>query len=81
MLGFKNFNRAQRTLSGIELVRMLKKGNYDVRRECQKPIGIILWTANIIFLKAALFILSMTLFATEQGSFIYVLSLLTKSGQ
>jgi transposase-like protein len=26
MLGFKNFHCAQRTLAGIELIRMLKKG-------------------------------------------------------
>jgi len=26
MLGFKNFNSAQRTLVGIELVSMIKKG-------------------------------------------------------
>jgi len=28
MLGFKNFHCAQKTLSGIELVRMIKKGQY-----------------------------------------------------
>jgi len=26
MLGFKNFTAAQKTLAGVELVRMLKKG-------------------------------------------------------
>lgn len=29
MLGFKNFHSAQKTLAGIELVRMIKKGQYQ----------------------------------------------------
>ena len=34
MLGFKNFFAAQRTLSGIELIRMLKKG--QMQRQDQR---------------------------------------------
>ena len=29
MLGFKNFHAAQKTLAGIELIRMIKKGNRE----------------------------------------------------
>ncbi len=34
MLGFKNFRRAQTLLAGIELVSMLRKGQYLQEPEC-----------------------------------------------
>ena len=38
ILGFKNFNAAQKTLAGVELVRMLKKGQQrKIRGEIKSP--------------------------------------------
>ncbi len=35
MLGFKNFHTAQRTLQGIELIRMLRKG--QMKNQARSP--------------------------------------------
>jgi len=34
MLGFKRFDHAARTLSGIELVHQMKKGQFDIAALC-----------------------------------------------
>ncbi|MBR9909164.1 MAG: hypothetical protein GYB33_02285 [Gammaproteobacteria bacterium] len=38
MLGFKNFHAAQKTLAGIELIHMIKKGQMRATRgDCFSP--------------------------------------------
>ena len=38
MLGFKNFEAAQKTLAGVELVRMIKKGQQrKTRGDIESP--------------------------------------------
>jgi transposase-like protein len=47
MLGFKSFRRAQPLLAGIELVQMIRKGQY------QHPVGAHLLPAEQFYLLAA----------------------------
>jgi transposase-like protein len=47
MLGFKHFDAAQKTLAGIELIRMLKKG------QMRKTRGIPLSLAEQFYALAA----------------------------
>jgi putative transposase len=47
MLGFKNFHCAQRTLAGIELVRMLRKGQIRLQAGMSKtPAELFYALAN-----------------------------------
>ncbi len=47
MLGFKSFRRAQTLLAGIELIHMIRKGQY------QPPVGGSLSPAEQFYLLAA----------------------------
>lgn len=41
MLGFKTFRSAQIILSGIELMHMIRKGQFNLSKEFQKALGLL----------------------------------------
>lgn len=41
MLGFKEFRSAQIILSGIELMHMIRKGQFNLSKEFQKALGLL----------------------------------------
>ena len=41
MLGFKSFRSAKIILSGIELMHMLRKGQFNVSKELQNALGLL----------------------------------------
>ena len=55
MLGFKSFRAARAILAGIELMHMIRKGQFMLKREaCRLPTSFTHWQDNSVWCKKLL---------------------------